>query len=134
MKAIKACPDQKERAVNETTYDLYSLAFSKSTKLPSTYRSFISRFLQSQPCLRHVRADIPFTCTKAHVYPASDQPSEAEIKQGEEEAATNVRNFAVGCVLLYFSKSARILHTVDALLTTFGIPAPHLIAYVKQLL
>ena len=44
---LKARPDQKERAVNETTYDLYKLIFSKSTKLPSTYRSFIPRFLQS---------------------------------------------------------------------------------------
>jgi hypothetical protein len=78
--------------------------------------------------------DIPSSCTKAHVYPASDQPSEAEIKQGEEEAATNVRNFAVGCVLLYFSKSARDPPYGGRLLTTFGILAPHLIAYVKQLL
>jgi hypothetical protein len=34
---------------------------------------------------------------------ASEQPSAAEIKQGEEEAAAAVRNFAVGCLLLYFS-------------------------------
>jgi hypothetical protein len=125
-KAIKARPTRsKERAVNETTGTTFTytistnLCFSKSTKLPSTYRSFIPRFLQSQPCSRHVRTDIPFSCTKAHVYPASDQPSEAEIKQGEEEAAINVRNFAVGCVLLYFSKSAQILQYGGRLLTTF---------------
>jgi hypothetical protein len=36
---------------------------------------------------------------------ASEQPSDAEIKQGEEEAAANVRNFAVGCLVLYLSMS-----------------------------
>jgi len=46
--------------------------------------------------------------------PPSEQPSDAEIKLGEEEAATNVRNFAVGCLVLYFT--------------------PHLISYVRKLL
>jgi len=46
--------------------------------------------------------------------PPSDQPSDAEIKQGEEEAATNVRNFSVGCLVLYF--------------------APHAIAYFRKML
>jgi len=46
--------------------------------------------------------------------PQSDQPSDAEIKLGEEEATTGVRNFAVGCLALYF--------------------APHAIAYFMKML
>jgi hypothetical protein len=102
----------KECVVKETTDTTFkqtistNLYFGKSTKLPSTYRSFIRRFIHLQPCLRHVSIDLSISNTKAHVRIASDQPSEADIKQGEEEAAANVRNFAVGCVLLYFCKSA----------------------------
>jgi hypothetical protein len=38
------------------------------------------------------------------VLTASEQPSDAEIKEGEGEAAAAVRNFAIGCLVLYFSK------------------------------
>lgn len=39
---------------------------------------------------------------------ASEQPSDAEIKKGEEEAAANVRNFAVGCLMLYLSELEKL--------------------------
>ena len=47
--------------------------------------------------------------SKAHSLSSteSEQPSEAEVKQGEEEAANNVRNFAVGCLVLYFSEPVK---------------------------
>jgi hypothetical protein len=63
----------KECVVKETT-DTTSkqtistnLYFGKSTKLPSTYRSFIRRFIHLQPCLRHVSSDLSISNTKAHV-------------------------------------------------------------------
>ena len=33
---------------------------------------------------------------------AEKNESEAEVKQGEQDAAANVRNFGVGCLVLYF--------------------------------
>ena len=67
------------------------------------------------------------------IFTASEQPSDAEIKQGEEEAAVNVRRFAVGSLVLYFSMSQRPLMKAT-LLTMFCTLAPHLIAYFKKLL
>jgi len=46
--------------------------------------------------------------------PQASQPDAAEVRAGELEAAASVRNFAIGCVVLWFS--------------------PHIVAYVKNLL
>jgi hypothetical protein len=65
--------DIQECAVKETTDTTSNqtistnLYFGESTKLPSTYRSFIRRFLQLQPCLRHVSINLSISYTKAHV-------------------------------------------------------------------
>ena len=58
-----------------------------------------------------------------------EQPSEAEIREGEQAAASNISLFTIACAALYLGTSSIINCTIPSL----HPPAPHAVDWALKL-